>query len=271
MANVKSSLERINPHKFLLFSIIITAAIILYANFLDEETRILVSNLIYIPVPGSVFVLAVVISMRFRASGKHGKAWILFALFAGSWFFAEQIWMIYEVIYKIDPWPSIADFFYLAGYPLLLAFSILYLKPIEKAISKKLLVSAVIVSGLLLLPTLYIAFESASESHPFETALAASYPILDALIFCPAIIGLVLFFRGEVSFLWSLICTATILNVIADTSFLVLSIDDSYYTGHLIDLLYLWAYVLFAFGVYSHIKIFKNKINDPYEDIDSLK
>jgi len=139
------------------------------------------------------------------------------------------------------------------------------------AISRKLVISAGTVSGMLLIPTLYITSTSDSELSSFEVALASSYPILDALILCPALIGVMLFFKGEVNFLWSLICTAIILNVIADTSFLVLSIDDSYYTGHPIDLLYLWAYIMFAFGVYSHIKIFKNRINDPYEDVDDLR
>jgi hypothetical protein len=164
-----------------------------------------------------------------------------------------------------------ADFFYLAGYPLLVAFSIFYLKPVRKAISRKLIILATIASGVLLAPTLYLVSGSNSEISSLELVLAASYPILDALLLCPAIIGVTLFFKGEVNFLWSLICTATILNVIGDTGFLVLSMDDSYYTGHPIDLLYLWGYILFAFGVYSHIKIFKSRINDPYENIDDLR
>ena len=271
MTSVQTRLEKINSNKFLLFSLLATGFIMLYVNFLDSETRTIISDLIYVPIPGAMVVLSIIIAIRFRISGKHGKAWILFAIFAASWFTAEQIWMVEELVYKIDPWPSLADFFYLAGYPLLVAFSIFYLAPVKNAISKKLVISATIVSVMLLIPTLYLASTPDSEIGVFEVALASSYPILDAIILCPAIIGVVLFFKGEVNFLWSLICTATILNVIADTGFLVLSMDDSYYTGHPIDLLYLWAYILFAFGVYSHIKIFKSRINDPYEDVDDLR
>ena len=271
MTSVQTRFEKINSNKFLLFSLLATGFVMLYANFLDHETRTLISDLIYVPVPGAMLVLSIIIAIRFRMSGKHGKAWVLFALLSVSWFTAEQIWMVEELVYKIDPWPSLADFFYLAGYPFLFAFSIFYLLPLRKAISKKLVITASLVSVAILIPTFSSVYQSNSSASDFEIALASSYPVLDALVLCPALIGISLFFKGEVNFLWTLMCIAIVLNVVADTGFLILTMDDSYYTGHPIDLLYLWAYLLFAFGVYHHIKIFKSHIKDPYENIDELR
>ncbi|HSD04461.1 MAG TPA: hypothetical protein VLB45_01750, partial [Nitrosopumilaceae archaeon] len=156
-------------------------------------------------------------------------------------------------------------------YPLLIIFSILYIYPLRKAISKKLVISTLTISIALLVPTFYTVYNANSEANEFEVALAASYPILDAIVLCPALIGVTLFFKGEVNFLWSLVCIGIVLNVVGDTGFLILSIDESYYTGHPIDMLYLWAYTLFSFGVYSHIKIFKSHKKDTYENIDSLR
>lgn len=268
---MQTLLEKINTYKFLLSSILATGFIMSLANFLADEIRTLITDLLFIPVPGAMLVLSIIISLRFNASGKHGKAWIVFMIFAVSWFTAEQIWLVYELIYEIDPWPSIADFFYISGYPFLFAFSILYLLPVRKAISKKLVISTLLISVALLIPTFSLAYKTDSSENDFEVALAASYPVLDAIILCPALIGVSLFFKGEVNFLWSLICIAMVLNVIADIGFLMLSMDDSYYTGHPIDLLYLWAYVLFAFGVYSHIRIFHSRIDEPYEDVNELR
>ena len=268
---MQTLLEKISPYKFLLSSLLATGFIILLANFLTDKTRSLLTDLSFIPVPGAVLVLSIIIAIRFRASGKHGKAWAIFALFAFTWFTAEQVWMVYEQIYEIDPWPSIADFFYISGYPLLFAFSIFYLLPLRKAISKKLVISSVLISITFLVPTFILTYQTNSSENEFEVALAASYPVLDAIVLCPALIGVSLFFKGEVNFLWSLICIAMILNVIADTGFLILSMNDSYYTGHPIDLLYLWAYILFAFGVYSHLRIFKSRIDEPYENASELR
>ena len=268
---MQTLLEKITSYKFLLSSLLATGFIMLLANFLTEKTRSLITDLLFIPGAGAVLVLSIIIAMRFRAFGRHGKAWIIFAVFAFTWFTAEQIWMVYEQVYEINPWPSLADFFYIYGYPLLFAFSIFYLLPLRKAISKKLVISSLLVSITLLVPTFILTYQTNSSENEFEVALAASYPVLDAIVLCPALIGVSLFFKGEVNFLWSLICIAIVLNVIADTGFLILSMNDSYYTGHPIDLLYLWAYILFAFGVYSHIKIFKSRIDEPYESVDALR
>ena len=268
---MQTLLEKITTYKFLLSSLLSTGFVILVANFLAENTRSLITDLSFIPVTGAMLVLSIIIALRFRSSGKHGKAWIIFALFAFTWFTAEQVWSVYEQIYEIDPFPSPADYFYLSGYPLLFTFSIFYLLPMRKAISKKLLISSVLISVTLLVPTFILTFQTSSSEDPFEMTLAASYPVLDAIVLCPALVGVSLFFKGEVNFLWSLICIAMVLNVIADIDFLILSMDDSYYTGHPVDLLYLWAYILFAFGVYSHIRIFNSRIDEPYENAYELK
>jgi len=268
---MQTLLEKINTYKFLLLSILATGFIMSLANFLADETRTLIIDLLFIPVPGAMLVLSIIIALRFRVSGKHGKAWIVFTIFAISWFTAEQIWLVYELIYEIDPWPSVADVFYLSGYPFLFAFSILYLLPVRNAISKKLVISSLLITVALLIPTFSLAYQTNSSENDFEVALAASYPVLDAIVLCPALIGVSLFFKGKVNFLWSLVCIAMVLNVIADAGFLMLSMDDSYYTGHPIDLLYLWAYILFAFGVYSHIRIFQSRIDEPYENVSALR
>lgn len=271
MTDAQSRLEKIVSHRFLLLSLLSTGIIMLSANFLADETRTIITDLLYVPIPGAMLILSIIISMRFNVSGKHGKAWILFAIFAFSWFTAEQIWLVYELIYNIDPFPSLADFFYIMGYLFLFAFSILYLLPLRKAISKKLVLATLLISGALMIPAVYLVCEANTSASNFEIALAASYPVLDAIVLCPALIGVSLFFKGEVNFLWSLISVATILNVVADTGFLMLTIDDTYYTGHPVDLLYLWAYLLFVFGVYHHIKMFNSRMKDPYENIDELR
>ncbi|MEX0764767.1 MAG: hypothetical protein WD033_06350 [Nitrosopumilaceae archaeon] len=222
--------------------------------------------------PGALVVLSIIIAARFGVGGEHGKAWFIFVGVAASWFIAEQIWLVYDLVYKIDPFPSTADIFYLAGYPFLFMFSIYYLKPLKDAISKKIIIYASLAAITLLIPSLYMAYDTDSEISAFELGLALSYPIVDGIVLIPALIGVILFFKGEVNFLWSLVCVAMVLNVVADTSFLLMSMDDSYYTGHPIDMLYLWAYILFSFGVYSHIQIFKkHRPNIKSQTLDDLR
>ena len=86
-----------------------------------------------------------------------------------------------------------------------------------------------------------------------------SYPILDSIILIPALIGVILFFKGGVNFMVSLLCLGIISQIIGDNSILFLSLQNIYYPGHLAEVLFLWTYALFAFGLSNHIGLFNEK------------
>jgi len=265
---MQTNLEKSQTNKHLLLSILIVGFVMLFANVAGQEIAMLTTALLYVPVPGVLVVLSIILAARFCVKGKHGISWIFFVGLATSWFIAEQLWLVYELVYDIDPFPSMADFFYVTGYPFLFLFSLYYLKPLKDAISRKTIAYASLAAMTLLIPSLYMTYDTDSQIGPFEVALALSYPIADTIVLIPSLIGVILFFKGQVNFLWSLVCIAIALNVVADTGFLITSMNDSYYAGHPIDMLYLWAYILFSFGVYSHIQIFKK--HNPWIKSQSL-
>jgi len=268
---LQNNLEKLQEQKSLFLCLMIVGLGILVATFFGKEVVKMVTDFTYIPVAGILVVLSITISTRFRSTGNHGKAWLLFLGIAISWFIAETIWVINELVYHQNPFPSSADAFYLLGYPFLFLFSIQYLKPFKKSISKKMIISTSIIAILVLIPNLYMTLHNNSSENKFTIMLGAIYPIADAIVLIPAMIGIVLFFRGEVNFLWTLLLIGILFEVIADTGFQYFTLDNSYYTGHPIDILFIWSYILFSFGIYNHIQIFKKKakIKDPKNLFDN--
>jgi len=252
----KTNFQKIQEQKLILFSLAAIGFAIIGANLFGEDVSIVFTDWFYMPVIGTLVVLSIIMAARSRLVGDHGKAWVLFACMTVCWFMAELAWLVYELFLEIDPYPSEADFFWLAGYPLYFGFLVFYLRPLRKAITKKSVVTAVIISALLLVPSLYIAYDVESELSDLEFALGLTYPIASSAVLVPAIVGVILFYRGEVNFLWTLMCIAIFFDIVADAGFLFTTLEDSYYSGHPIEILYLWAYALFAFGVYYHIKLF---------------
>jgi hypothetical protein len=165
----------------------------------------LFANLIFIPVPASVVILSGILTKRNGFTGSHGKAWIIFTIFSVLWFVAEQVWLVNELVYKEKPFPSSADFFYLSGYPFYFIFSFRYLHPFKNMISKKMIVIASIIAVAVLIPNLYMTLDNNSDETEFAIILSAIYPIADAIVLIPSMIGVTLFFRGKVNFLWSLL------------------------------------------------------------------
>ena len=254
----------------MIFSLVATGLAMLVAESIGKETAVIFANWIFLPIPGVLVILSIIAAKRDGITGSHGKAWISFAVFSATWFIAEQIWMILELFYNQKPFPSIADFFYIAGYPAYFIFAILYLQPVKNAITKKMIIASLLVVAAVLVPNLYMAFENNSGEDQVAIALGAFYPVADAIVLAPALIGVILFFGGKVNFLWSLMFVGIIIEVLADTGFQYYSLDNSYYTGHPVDILFLWTYIIFSFGVHDHIKIFRTR-QDSLSDKESLR
>jgi hypothetical protein len=246
---------------------LITGFGIMVATFFGKDVVKVVTDFTYITVTGVFVFLSIIMSSQFRKTGNHGKAWLLFTGTAISWFIAETTWTIYELVYHTNPFPSFADVFYIAGYPFLFLFAIYYLKPFKKLISRKMILLTSLIAVSVLIPNLYMTIDNNSNENKFVIVLGSTYPVADAIILVPALIGIFLFFRGEVNFLWTLLLIGIIFEVIADTGFQYFTLNNLYYTGHPIDILFIWAYIMFSFGIYSHIQIFKK---DKIKEFDKV-
>jgi len=266
---METRLEKLQSQKFLLISLIVTGLAFLIAGSFGKETAIVFGNWIFVLSAAPVILSAIFIKRK-GIQGVHGKSWVFFLIFAVLWFIADQVFTYNELYLREKPFPSSADIFYLLGYPFYFVFVLIYLKPFKNAITKKLIVSASLIAISVLISNLYMTFQNNSPDET-QTAIIIGliYPIADAIVLVPTIIGVTLFFRGEVNFLWTLLLIGFICEVIGDTAFQYLSLSNDMYTGHPIDMLFLWAYIIFSFGIYDHIRIFKSKKNtfDNKEDL----
>jgi len=159
----KTPMQKLQEQKFLTISMFAIAFGILITNMISEDTAIVFASWAYVATAGSFLALALIMMLKTRGIGSHGKAWILFAVFAISWFTAEMFWDVNELILEIDPYPSEADFFWLLGYPFYFGFLMFYLKPFRKAISKKMIATASVFSIALLIPALYVSYDADLE------------------------------------------------------------------------------------------------------------
>lgn len=257
--------------RFFLFCLLAVGFAVLVSNLLGKNVADVTSDLILTLLSGALLVLSLVIAAGFRAKGDHGIAYLIFAAFAFLWFVAEAVYFQSEITSHLTSLPQWEDSLYLGGYPLLFIFSLYYLKPFNLAISRKLLAYAAAVTSLFLIPTLYSTYSLDTGATVPEILWAGIYPIADAAILFPAVLGLGLFVKGEVGLFWSFTCIAIILNIVADSGFFFLDLDKSSYSGNPINILYMWSYLLFSFGIYTHVKLFKKTKMNSFGKADDLK
>ena len=270
---MKTRLDTLENKNYLFVALVGVVVIFLVGNIAHQEKfpiaeDVYMTDVLFIIFPAIVVVFGLMLAFRYGLRGNHGISWILFTLAITSWYVGEMTYN-YEYKYDLEDLSTLtSDFFYIIGYPLFFGFTIFYLKPRKRIISKKMILASSLVSVLFVIPTLYLTFNGEQQFDELTIFLYAIYPIMDGIILIPSIIATVLFFRGQVNLLWSLILIATILFIIADTAYLVFSIEETYYPGHPVDILFVWAYILYAFGALSHIRLYKKRKSEPDEKLD---
>ena len=248
------------------------ALILVVTNQLDKQYSVLASSILNIIITVVLLGTSIALLAKYGIRGNFGKAWLFFVSFIVLWFVAERIWQAYEIVYQIDPWPSVADYFWFAGYPLYFAFMWFYLRSFKKLVSSKMLVPAFGLSVVLAASLgYYVSLQQTSLDY-YEELLGLAYPVLDSLLLAPISIGLILFARGQLSFVLACMLFGMLSFVISDYGFLLLSLDETYHTGHVIDIPYLWGYLFFLVGAKYYFHIFRKQDEmNRFEDQEDLR
>jgi hypothetical protein len=175
-----------------------------------------------------------------------------------SWFSAEAIFGYYSGVLKTDPYPSIADIFYLAGY----IFFIMLLWSLNKAykIEISIFISLLVTFSLIAFYVSYISvfiFNVYSLSGSFiDLLLVFAYPIFDLLII---ISGVLYYFREKEISLnkgylsWILFSACGFFFFLAD---LIFGFDDLFgfsQVDHLYDLFFNLGYLTLGIAVLTRI------------------
>lgn len=260
-----------NSILFLIASLVALTLVYQLRPFLDDSQFFWISFLAYIIVPGTLVVFSTILTIKlYKQKHFQTKAFLLFTIGASFWFIAEQIWAVYQYVYDVDPFPSEADIFYMAAYPFFVAFLLISLKPIQKSITKKIWLFSLVLSFAFLIPSLLAYYNALEETEggldPISKSLALAYPILSSFQLAPAIIGIMFLAKKGASYSWMLLLFGFLIYTVSDTFYLFSELDDSYYDGHPVDLMYLYSFLLLIFSLHSRLKLANNS-NDKNQEI----
>ncbi len=230
----------------------------------------------YAIIPGALVIFSIWAITRSETIKELPKKSLIFlsASFI-CWFIAEQSWNLYEHVLDIDPYPSVADLFYISA-PIFMFIALwIFLKSTKKKISMKKITFASIISLSILVPSLISTFEEGFEDELLENFVALSYPISDSILLVPAIIIILFLISSKRNFFWLMIISGIIIFLVADTVFLFLVIHDMYEDGHPVDLLWISSYTIWAtmmfYIIYESKRYREDKEPEVYEKYGSKK
>ncbi len=254
-------MQKLSQKEFLLLSLVSMVVIFLLAGFFHEDDHPLIENQFYytdiffVTVPIIAVAFSIILVIRHGLTGNNAKAWILYCVATIIWFAADQTYYHFGEYAAENNNSYLVDLLYFTSYFLYFGFMIFYLIPRKNKITKKNVLLAAIISTSFIMPAFYFFIQSAPSDN-FETTINFVYPFLDALVFVPAFISVILFFRGQVNFLWVTVTLSLFCMAAADTIFLVERYYGVYSASSIANLFFAWRWILLIFGSYSHIQIF---------------
>lgn len=177
------------------------------------------------------------------------------------WFLGEVTWTVYGTILGVQiPYPSIADAFYLTGYIPAFVSVLGFMRIFQKLLTPlKKIVSLVV--GLLILGVAAVFLLtplSASSSPVFVKAFDLAYPVLDASLMALVTTRLIVFIGTSLGRPWTWIFCGLLLYSFADIMFSWGTLAGWYYSGHPIELLWLYGYLALALGFNRQKKQFSD-------------
>jgi diguanylate cyclase (GGDEF)-like protein len=192
---------------------------------------------------GFVVASAAVIARR-RPPGSLG--WLLMVLGQLAFVIGDLIWTIFS-FWGEDPFPSVADIAYLAGYPLIaLGLAVAIRRRVAGGDRASLLDGAILATGAGIIWWVVALMPAAAtaDSEPMAFAISVAYPLGDLLL-----IGMALALAvtpGSRGASFALLIGSLVVMLVGDLVFALQTAEGTYVDGSWLDAAWIASYVLFA-------------------------
>ena len=191
------------------------------------------------------------------------RIWLGFSLGMIFWFIGELSWAFYTLIFDVKiPYPSVADVYRLVGYGFFFFAIFTYIGLFRSVVSKRVLATAsifVLPTSAGIIPPLLLSISAKSSVVNLTTLFVGlAYPILDLVLLTQAMLCLLVFtttgLKGRLGSVWLLINAGIIMNVFGDMLFSYTNLQNTYYSGHPLELFFHLGYLFFLLSFYTHTK-----------------
>jgi diguanylate cyclase (GGDEF)-like protein len=250
----RPSLRRIAP--WLAYLAAGVLGLVLHASL---QTGSLPQSFLYDGIGASAIVVALIGVWMLRPD--RPAPWLLMAFGQALFVAGDLTWNYFEIIGE-DPFPSVADVLYLAGYPFIaLGLFLLIRRRLAGGDRGGVIDAAILTTAVAILSWTFLIQPqlAVADIDPLSLGISLAYPLSDLLLIGVAM-GL-LTTPGARTVSFGFLGMSLLLLLVADQVYAVQNLDGSYVSGGPIDSLYLLSYLLFGA---SALHPSMRRLTDPY-------
>ena len=206
--------------------------------------------------PLIVSIIGFFVVVKYKGSIIFGKSYLSLAIAYLGIFLGEITYMVYDIVYDIEPYPSIADVFFFIQYPLLLVHLILNIKFFTSKITKLAKIWFIVMPIVVLIGySILYAINDLEGILEFDFIYGVIFVYFSALTLSFAVIGAVIFKEGAIGKAWVLLAIGILFNTIGDTWYYNLELFDAYDLLHPVNMFWYAGYWLVIYALIKHKKI----------------
>jgi hypothetical protein len=254
--------QRYVPLLLLILFIVIAPV---YLFLLGGSFNVALKNILFLVPPYIAAFAGLQAARAYGYKNSHGESLLFIA--AGFLCFAigETIFAIFDLVLFIDPFPSIADIFYLLAYPFIIGGVLREIGSYKVNIRPfpSLFISCISIAVGILVFNISILPAYSTDASFLANVIAVAYGIWDVILMVAVsyVLLLVMDFKGgKLYSAWLAFIIATIFMLLGDISFALYSqpYEENVALYKNIDIFWVVSYLLFAYGLFQMYYIIRN-------------
>jgi len=206
--------------------------------------------------PLIVTIIGFSVVIKYRGSMIFGKSYLALSLGFLSIFLGEVTYMIYDLVYNVEPYPSIADIFFFMLYPFLLFYLFKNIKFFSPKISRR--AKAWIIGmplGVLAIYSILSVTIGEISIFEFDFYYGIIFVYAVTLTLSVAIIGAFIFKEGAIGKAWILFVAGILLLTIGDIWYYNLELFGGYDLLHPVNMFWYAGYWVTIYALIKQKKI----------------
>lgn len=225
----------------------------LYLNEFVNEEEISFAEFSYGLSSLAVGITAVFVAKRYRGSPVFGKSYAALAigfivLFAGDLIYNYYVWILDE-----DPYPSIADAFFIAFYAFAGYHIVKNVKYFKKDLGWSTKIGSIAIAGLMVLAFGIFTIETMFDD-PTVYYMSMAYVVSSAVLLSLAIVSFTVFRHSVLGPAWAMLVIGIFFYTVADVWYYYLEEIEEFTITDPVNTLWVLSNCMMVYALYKHKK-----------------
>jgi len=201
----------------------------------------------------AVGITALFVAKRYRGSPVFGKTYLALGLGFVALFAGDLVYNYYLLVLDEDPYPSIADVFFIAFYAFAGYHIVKNIKYFKKDLGWDVKISVLIIAGIMIGAFGFFTIETLGYD-PTVYYMSMAYVVSSAAVLALALVAFTVFRHSVLGVAWTMLVIGIFLYAIADVWYYYLEEIEAFSIKDPVNTLWVLSNAIMVYALYKHKK-----------------